>query len=154
MTRGALLLGGALPLAVVLQSTLLHGAGPGGSTPDLVLLLVLAGAYRGGLAVGAAAGFWGGLLVGAARGYLAGPMSFIYLTLGAAAGSYLQTAHRPALDLPLMAVGFTVMAAVLELVAFNLLGVSCRLDPLTIGRLSLVHAVVALVMAPVLEPAV
>lgn len=151
MTRSALLLGGALPLAVVLQSTLLHAVGPGGSTPDLVLLLVLAAAYRGGLALGAAAGFWGGLLIGAARGYLAGPMSFIYLTLGAAAGSYLQTARRPALDLPLMACGFTVMAAVLELVAFNLLGAPCRLDPIAIGRLTLVHGTVALVMGPLLE---
>lgn len=148
--RGPLLVALGCPLAVVLQGTVLHGAGPGGVTPNLVLLLVLVAAWRWGVAGGSAAGFWGGLWVGAARVDLCGPMSLAYLVLGVVAGSYLESnPGRELLDLPVLAAGMTIFSAVLELVACNLLDIPCRIHALAVGCLMGIHALAGLGLAVV-----
>ncbi|MFA5505861.1 MAG: hypothetical protein WC314_21470 [Vulcanimicrobiota bacterium] len=89
-----------IPVAVFLQSTLLAQALPGGVTPSLTFLLVLASGFRLGAAGGAATGLWGGALIGAAAGALAVPLSLFYGTAGFLAGVHCERKpHRWTLPL-------------------------------------------------------
>lgn len=76
-------------LLVVLQSTWLYGAAPGGVTLDLALLLVLLSAWQGGVRRGTALGLWCGALLGSLTGDLL-LFATLYGTLGWAAATLFK----------------------------------------------------------------
>ncbi len=117
---GTLVVGFGILVAVVLQSTSLHGLGPAGTTPDLVLCLTLLAGLQRRETAGAAAGFWGGMLVGAVRGGLEGPMAALYVMAGWLAGTFqgsglLERAAVVATATVMMALGEAVMISVFDL---------------------------------------
>lgn len=125
-----------LLLATVLQSTHLHGLGPGGTTPDLVLLIVLAAGRHGGETAGSCAGFWGGLLIGAVRGGLEGPMAVLYVLAGWLAGAHQESSL---FEMVLVGCLATVLMVLGETAIIAFLGLAGSLTMAGVVGLALLH---------------
>ncbi len=117
---GKLLVALAIPLVVIVQSTLLWRALPGEATLDLALLITLACGLRTGAAAGSATGLWAGALVAALRGGLAGPMALLYGLAGWLAGLHAEREAKPWTSVVVgMALTVLVMVAESELSRFG-----------------------------------
>ena len=96
-----------LPLAAILQSTLLWQGLPGGVTLDLCLLMTVFCGLRWGAAGGSAAGLWAGALVGAMRASASLPLAVLYGLMGWLAGLHRE---RNAARWTYPVVGLTLVA--------------------------------------------
>jgi rod shape-determining protein MreD len=100
----------ALGAALLIQLTLLNGLIlPGGGTPDLILLCVVALALVGGPAAGTAAGFFAGLGLDLAppASELVGQYALVFCLAGYCCGRLRSALHRSAL----LAFGVAALAA-------------------------------------------
>ncbi len=109
------------PLLAVAQSTFLWHSLPGGVTPDLVGILMLACGLRGGAAAGSAAGLWAGTLVAALRGDLAAPLALLYGAAGWLAGAHAERGASR-VTFPWVGCALVVLLAVLESALANFWG--------------------------------
>jgi hypothetical protein len=102
-----------LPLAAILQSTLLWHGLPGGVTVNLSLLLTLFCGLRWGAAAGSASGLWAGALVGALQASTAGPLAVLYGVMGWLAGIHRERGGAR-WTYPLVALALVALTLVLE----------------------------------------
>ena len=119
MTR-KLVAAGALTAVVLVQLTIVNGLSlPGGGTPDLVLLCVIAFGMTGGPAVGVIAGFYAGLALDLAppASHLVGQYALVLCLVGYGASRLRFTLRHSAL---LALAAAAAMAALGEIMAAGL----------------------------------
>jgi rod shape-determining protein MreD len=115
-----LLAGVLLVTALLLQSVVLTRLPLPGATPDLLLVVVIALAMRGGPVTGVVAGFSAGLgwdLISPADGPVGG-WALIYLLIGLLAGRVSHPEDRPALEV----LGIVAGLCALSVAGYALLG--------------------------------
>ena len=108
--RRSALAAGAVVIALVLQLTLVDRlALPGGGTPDLVLLVVVALGLTGGPVAGMLAGFWAGLAMDVAppAGAMLGEHALVFCVVGYGCGRLSRMTDRSAAS----ALGVAAVAA-------------------------------------------
>lgn len=148
--RQALIIGGLLLVAVIVQVTLLSRLPLPGATPDLVVVTVVAIALAMGPTQGAIAGFTAGVLVDLAppADTLLGVNAIVYIVIGFVTGFVIDPRDR---TVPLLMglVGLSAGAAVIATAALDTLLGSDRVAWDTVPGLALSSALYAVVMAPV-----
>ena len=148
--RQALIIGGLLLVAVIVQVTLLSRLSLPGATPDLVVVTVVAIALAMGPTQGAIAGFTAGVLVDLAppADSLLGVNAIVYLVIGFITGFVIDPRDR---TVPLMMglVGLAAGAAVIATAALDTLLGSDRVAWDGVPGLALSSALYAVILAPV-----
>ena len=148
--RQALIIGGLLLVAVIVELTLLARLGLPGATPDLVVVTVVAIALAMGPTQGAIAGFAAGVLVDLAppADTLLGVNAIVYLVIGFVTGFVIDPRDR---TVPLLMglVGLSAGAAVIATAALDTLLGSDRVSWEAVPGLALSSALYAVIMAPV-----
>lgn len=147
--RQALIIGGLLLVAVIVQVTLLSRLGLPGATPDLVVVTVVAIALAMGPTQGAIAGFTAGVLVDLAppADTLLGVNAIVYLVIGFVTGFVIDPRDR---TVPLLMglVGLAAGAAVIATAALDTLLGSDRVSWEGVPGLALSSALYAVILAP------
>jgi rod shape-determining protein MreD len=148
--RQALIIGGLILVAVIVQLTLLSRLPLPGATPDLVVVTVVAIALAMGPTQGAIAGFTAGVLVDLAppADTLLGVNAIVYITIGFVTGFVIDPRDR---TVPLLMglVGLSAGAAVIATAALDTLLGSDRVAWDAVPGLALTSALYAVIMAPV-----
>ncbi len=137
--------------AVLLQATVVTRLPLPGSAPDLVLVLVLAGALAEGSTAGMATGFGAGLLADLLADHALGRLALAYVVAAYAVGRVAGGVERSVLR-PVVAVAGGVALALLVYAAEGLLLGDARVTLAAAGR-GLVGAVPGtLVLVPLVVP--
>lgn len=148
--RQALIIGGLLLVAVIVQVTLLSRLSLPGATPDLVVVTVVAIALAMGPSQGAIAGFTAGVLVDLAppADTLLGVNAIVYLVIGFVTGFVIDPRDR---TVPLLMglVGLSAGAAVIATAALDTLLGSDRVEWGQVPGLALSSALYAVILAPI-----
>ena len=100
----ALLIGGAMFVAALLQSALFSSMEVLGGTPDLLLVLLLGIALLRGSLTGAVAGFFGGFVLDVATMGTLGVTALLLTLAGYWAGRYGETTGRDRFHAPILSV--------------------------------------------------
>ncbi len=148
--------------AAIVQVAVVSGIDVLGTTPDLLLVVVVAVAFHRGALAGAIAGFAGGLVVDIATLGVLGVTSLLLTLAGFWAGRYAETTGRgrafaPYLAVGVMAVLVTAGGVVIHFMlgdAVDLRAIGAGLVPFVILEVALAGAVVPFTRRVVGEPAV
>lgn len=152
--RQAVLIGGLLLAAVVVELTLLSRLGLPGATPDLLVVTIVAIALALGPTRGAVAGFVGGVLIDMAppADTPIGVNSLVYLVIGYVTGFIVDPRDR---TVPVLmgVVGLSAGAATLAVAALDSV-VGSRVQWGELPLLALTSALYAVALSPLVVPGV
>jgi len=147
--RQALIIGGLVLAAVIVELTLLSRLGLAGATPDLVVVTIVAIALAMGPTQGAIAGFTAGVLVDLAppADTVVGVNAIVYIVIGYVTGFVIDPRDR---TVPIMIgiVGLAAAGATLATAALDTLLGSGRVSWEDVPGLALSSALYAVILAP------
>lgn len=148
--RQALIIGGLVLAAVIVELTLLSRLGLPGATPDLVVVTIVAIALAMGPTQGALAGFTAGVLVDLAppADTVVGVNAIVYVVIGYITGFVVDPRDR---TVPIMIgiVGLAAAGATLATAALDTLLGSGRVSWESVPGLALSSALYAVILAPI-----
>lgn len=150
MWRQALLIGGLVLAAVIIEVTVLSRLGLPGATPDLVVVTIVAIALALGPTPGAVAGFAAGVLIDLAPpgDTLLGVNAIVYIVIGFVTGVVVDPRDRT-VPILIAIVSVSAGAAAIATAALDTLLGSDRVQWGDVAGMALTSALYAALMAPV-----
>lgn len=152
--RRALLLGLAVPTALLLQTTVLGSLTLGGTQPELVLLVVVAIAMADGPAAGAVAGFAGGFATDLLLDLPDGLSAFVFTAVGYTAGALREHYAGTTAWLPIAVAGIATGVGVLAYGTIAVLFGDATVAVLDLTRHAGLAAAYGMLLSPFVVPLV